>query len=219
MKYFIFSIDDGTIYDKKVIDIFNKYNIKGTFNLNSGLDSFVWYLNGRPIERLNLKENKSIYDGHEVASHSLTHPHLTMCPGEYIVNEVGNDIVNLETIFERKVKTFAFPFEDSDERCIDIIKHMHNIEVIRLSDIDTSYRFPDDLYHVRISSLDVNDALYRLDEFIEDVDAQLFVFVSHAYDFEVNDTYRQLEELCLRVTSEKSIKVITMAELKKWVRY
>ena len=32
MKYFIFSIDDGTIYDKKVIDIFNKYGIKGTFN-------------------------------------------------------------------------------------------------------------------------------------------------------------------------------------------
>ena len=57
MKYFIFSIDDGTIYDKKVIEIFNKYNIKGTFNLNSGLDDFVWYLNDKPIERLSLKDN------------------------------------------------------------------------------------------------------------------------------------------------------------------
>ena len=56
MKYFIFSIDDGTIYDKKVIEIFNRYGIKGTFNLNSGLDGFIWYLNGRPIERQYLKK-------------------------------------------------------------------------------------------------------------------------------------------------------------------
>ena len=56
MKYFIFSIDDGTVYDKKVIEIFNKYNIKATFNLNSGLDNFVWYLGEKPIHRLNLQE-------------------------------------------------------------------------------------------------------------------------------------------------------------------
>ena len=103
MKYFIFSIDDGTIYDRKVIEIFNKYHIKGTFNLNSGLSDFVWYLNGRPIERLDFKNYRSIYDGHEVASHSSTHPHLTMCPGEVIVKEVGEDIDNLERIFNRPV--------------------------------------------------------------------------------------------------------------------
>ena len=77
MKYFIFSIDDGTIYDQKVIDIFNKYNIRATFNLNSGLQDFVWYKDDRPVERLKLFGNRHIYDTHEVASHSLTHPYLT----------------------------------------------------------------------------------------------------------------------------------------------
>ena len=218
MKYFIFSIDDGTIYDKKVIEIFNKYNIKGTFNLNSGLGDFVWYLNDKPIERLKLSINKDLYEGHEVASHSLTHPHLTSCPGEIIVKEVGEDIVNLENIFHKPIKTFAFPFEDFDERCIDIIKHLHQIEVIRLSEIDTSYKFPSDLYHVKITSLDVNDALNRLDEFINDKAAELFTFVSHAYDFEVNNNYDKLEELCKKVTSSKGIKVIAMSELKKWAK-
>ncbi len=70
MKYFIFSIDDGTIYDQKVIDIFNRYHIKGTFNLNSGLGDYVWYLNDMPIRRLKLEDNASLYDGHEVTSHS-----------------------------------------------------------------------------------------------------------------------------------------------------
>ena len=212
MKYFIFSIDDGTIYDRNVIEIFNRYHIKGTFNLNSGLDGFVWYLNGRPIERLHLKENPSLYDGHEVASHSLTHPHMTMCPGEIIVKEVGEDIVNLET-----VKTFAFPFSDSDDRCVDIIKHLHNIKVIRHSDLDRSFKFPNDLLHVKITSMDVNEAIDLVDDFINDEEAQLFVFVSHAYDFEVNQTYDKLEELCKKVKKNKDIKVITMSELEKVV--
>ena len=215
MKYFIFSIDDGTVYDQKVIEIFNRYHIKGTFNLNSGLNDFVWYLNEMPIVRLNLRDNADLYKGHEVASHSLTHPHLTMCPGEIIVKEVGEDITNLRDIFNRDITTFAFPFEDSDERCVDIIKHLHNIKCIRHSQIDQSFKFPEDLYHIKITSLDVNEAVALVDKFIENEEAELFVFVSHAYDFEVNQTYDKLEELCQKVTSNDDIKVITMSELAR----
>ncbi len=215
MKYFIFSIDDGTVYDQKVIEIFNRYHIKGTFNLNSGLNDFVWYLNDMPIVRLNLRDNADLYKGHEVASHSLTHPHLTMCPGEIIVKEVGEDITNLRDRFNRDITTFAFPFEDSDERCVDIIKHLHNIKCIRHSQIDQSFKFPEDLYHIKITSLDVNEAVELVDKFIENEEAELFVFVSHAYDFEVNQTYDKLEELCQKVTSNDDIKVITMSELAR----
>ena len=215
MKYFIFSIDDGTVYDRKVIEIFNRYHIKGTFNLNSGLNDFVWYLNDMPIVRLNLRDNADLYKGHEVASHSLTHPHLTMCPGEIIVKEVGEDITNLRDIFNRDITTFAFPFEDSDERCVDIIKHLHNIKCIRHSQIDQSFKFPEDLYHIKITSLDIIEAVELVDKFIENEEAELFVFVSHAYDFEVNQTYDKLEELCQKVTSNDDIKVITMSELAR----
>lgn len=215
MKYFIFSIDDGTIYDKKVVDIFNRFGVKGTFNLNSGLDDFVWYKDESPIRRLVLKDNVHLYDGHEIASHSLTHPHLTMCPGEEIVRQVGEDITNLKAIFNRDVYSFAFPFEDSDERCVDIIKHLHNIKCIRHSQIDQSFKYPKDLYHIKITSLDVNEAVALVDNFIENEEAELFVFVSHAYDFEVNQTYDKLEELCQKVTSNNDIKVITMSELAR----
>ncbi len=215
MKYFIFSIDDGTIYDEKVIEIFNRYHIKGTFNLNSGLDDFVWYLNDMPIKRMNLREVHQLYNGHEVASHSLTHPHLTMCPGEIIVKEVGEDIINLRDIFNRDINTFAFPFEDSDERCIDIIKHIHNIKCIRLSQIDQSFKFPEDLHHIKITSMDVNEAINLVNNFIENEEAELFVFVSHAYDFEVNQTYEVLEELCQKVSTNEEIKIITMSQLEK----
>ena len=213
MKYFVISIDDGTIYDKKVIDILNKHHLRGTFNLNSGLQDFVWYLNGRPIERLDLTQNWRIYDGHEIASHSLTHPHLTDLSGEGIAYEVGKDVENLEAIFHRQVKTFAFPFHDFEERCVDVIRYIKNIEFIRKSEFDDSFRFPDDKYHLKITSLNVYDALEKIQRFIKDEKAELFIFVSHAYDFEVDGTYDKFDELCSIIENEKTIQNVTMCEL------
>lgn len=46
-KYFLLSFDDGTIYDRRFVELLNKYNIRGTFNLNSGLEDFVWYYEER----------------------------------------------------------------------------------------------------------------------------------------------------------------------------
>lgn len=218
MKYFIFSIDDGTIYDKKVIEIFNKHKIHATFNLNSGLCDFVWYLGEKPIHRLNLSECVSLYQGHEIASHSLTHPHITMCPDEVIKREVGEDIENLENIFKRPIHTFAFPFHDSDDRCVEIIKSIKDINVIRHSFSDRSFKFPKDPYHVGITSLNIDDALNIFDDFANDKTAELFVFVSHAYDFEVNNNYDKLDLLCKKVRQHEDISVITMQELANLIK-
>ena len=36
-KFITFSYDDGVTQDKQLIEIFNKYNLKATFNINSEL--------------------------------------------------------------------------------------------------------------------------------------------------------------------------------------
>ena len=36
-KVLTMSYDDGKIQDRRLVGIFNKYGIKGTFNVNSGL--------------------------------------------------------------------------------------------------------------------------------------------------------------------------------------
>ena len=215
MKYFVFSIDDGTIYDKKTIKIFNRYGIRATFNLNSGLQDFVWYKDDKPVERLKLWENREIYANHEVASHSLTHPHLTMCPDWVIENEVKSDFENLSNIFNRKIVSFAFPFQDSDDRCIEVIKNTVNPTNIRQSILDDSFVFPVDQYHIHITTWLIDVALELVDKFIKDENAQLFVFVAHSYDFEFDSSFDKLEKLCEIVTSQKDIKVITMQELAK----
>ena len=213
MKYFIFSIDDGTIYDEKVIAILNQYGFNATFNLNSGLDDFVWYKDDMPVRRNHLNEVKNIYRGHEIASHSLTHPYLTQCSNDRVFYEVNTDITNLNDIFNQDTATFAFPFEDFDERCINIISHIQNIKVIRLSELDRSFKFPKDLFHVKITSWDIDEALSLFDDFKKDINAQLFVFVAHAYDFEFSNSYDKLNDLCTRIKKEDNIQVILMKDL------
>ena len=213
MKYFVFSIDDGTIYDEKVIGVFNKYGIKATFNLNSGLQSFVWYKDDKPVRRLNINEYKHLYDNHEIASHSLTHPHMTMCSDDGIIKESKEDISNLSQIFDRKVEVFAFPFHDYDERTIELVKNNTPAKVIRVSREDESFKFPSDPYHVGITSYKIDHAFGLFDKFIKDKEAELFVFVAHAYDFEFDWGYEKLELLCQKVLAQKNIKIIPMSAL------
>ena len=212
MKYFVFAIDDGTIYDTKVIDIFNKYNIRATFNLNSGLQNFVWYKGDLPVKRLDLNKYKAIYDNHEVASHSLTHPFLTSLADDAVYHEVKDDIDNLERIFNRKVLSFSFPFDGFDERTIEIIKSV-GISHIILPEIDDSFMLPPDSYHIKVTSWNIDDALEKFERFIKDKNAKLFVYLSHSYDYEFASSYDKLEELCQLVKSQDDVEIITIGEI------
>lgn len=214
MKYFVFSIDDGTVYDKTTIELFNKYGVKGTFNLNTGLQDFVWYLGELPIERLSLYENRDLYNGHEIDSHTLTHPYLDQCGDQDILREVNEDISNLEAIFNREVIGFATPFHTAGEREIDIIKNGTKIRYIRMSELDESFKRPSDPYHIMCTSFRAKPALELFDKFIADKEAELFVYAGHSYDFYVDNTFDLLEELLKKLNAHQDeVKVLTMQEM------
>ena len=212
MKQFVFAIDDGTVFDKKVIAIFNKHGIKATFNLNSGLQDFVWCKDWLEVRRLKLEENKTIYEGHEVASHSLTHPYLTSLSDEDVYREVKEDIDNLKGVFRRDIQSFSFPFDGYDERTIGIIKSLGITHII-LPAIDDSFRFPPDTYHIKVTSWNIDDALEKVQKFIEDDQAELFVYLSHSYDYEYGASYDKLEDLCRIVSERKDIRIAMIKDL------
>ena len=103
MKIVSLSFDDGTIYDERFIKLLEKYDIKASLNLNSGLNDFVWHLDGKPIKRLNLEESSSLYKNQEVASHSFSHPYFSSLNDEQAIEEIRKDIFSLSRIFNRKI--------------------------------------------------------------------------------------------------------------------
>ena len=113
-KAFNITYDDGVLQDIRFVELLNKYNIKGTFNLNSQLmeQQFSWtHQNGMQVTRLPKETVVELYKGHEVASHTLTHPYMdSMVYGE-IMRQLGQDKRNLQQLFGREICGFALPFD------------------------------------------------------------------------------------------------------------
>lgn len=80
-KAFTLSYDDGAAQDARLIKLMNKYGLKGTFNLNSGLlgQKSTLLCRGTMVEQNRFKRDRirQIYQGHEIAAHSSHHPDLT----------------------------------------------------------------------------------------------------------------------------------------------
>lgn len=65
MKQLTFSYDDGVLQDIRLIELFDRYGMKATFNLNSDLFETA------PLGRAHVKEKdvRKVYAGHEIAVH------------------------------------------------------------------------------------------------------------------------------------------------------
>ena len=216
MKIVVLSFDDGTIYDEKFIHLLNKYNLKATLNLNSELKDFVWFYKETPIKRLDLEKVKYIYDGHEVASHSLTHPYFSSLDDKEIIRQVKEDIDNLSKIFNYQIEGFAFPFHDQTEENIQTIKNNVNLKYIRFSYFANNY-MPTDRYHIPLNALYDDQHIYeKLSEFKKNnLDNSLFVIAGHAYEFEVKNDWDKIENLLKYLSSDKELTVLTMKEAVK----
>lgn len=213
MKIVSLSFDDGTIYDEKFIKLLEKYDIKASLNLNSGLNDFVWHLDGKPIKRLNLEESSSLYKNQEVASHSFSHPYFSSLNDEQAIEEIRKDIFSLSRIFNRKINGFAFPFSDEVDSKIELIKNTFDLKYIRYSKIKNSY-IPQDRYHVHINALYNDEKIYdKLKDFASNsLDNSLFVIAGHSYEFEVNNDWNRIENLLRYLSKEKDITVLPLED-------
>ena len=201
-KIFILSFDDGTIYDKRFVELLNKYGVKGTFNLNSGLEDFVWNYEDRfPIRRQVLDGTQAQYRGHEVASHSLHHYWLNTLTPPQLRREVEEDSLAIKALFGLEDIGFAVPFTACGEREIGIIRKF--VRYIRLSAFSDSFALPEDPYHIPIHGLyNQPDIRQRIAAFAEsELPVSLFVLAGHSYEFEVLDHWEYMEQLLTFILS------------------
>jgi peptidoglycan/xylan/chitin deacetylase (PgdA/CDA1 family) len=68
---------------------------------------------------MRLPELRALADeGHEIGSHSMTHPLLPRCEDARIEFEVAESKRRLEAALGREVESFCYPNGDFDERCV-----------------------------------------------------------------------------------------------------
>jgi peptidoglycan/xylan/chitin deacetylase (PgdA/CDA1 family) len=209
LKAVTFSIDDGCASDKRIVELFNKYGIKGTFNINSGLLNTQHEIRneqGKIVEvvpKMKAYEVKNVYQGHEVAVHTCTHPNLTDLEEKEIIYQVEEDRKTLSGLVGYDVIGMAYPCggTNNDERVAKIIKENTPIRYART--ITSTYSFD-----LQENLLQFNPTVYWIEKQLFDVverflglktdKPQLLYIWGHAFELDRGDLifYEKLEMLC-----------------------
>lgn len=221
-KAFNITYDDGVEQDVPFVAMLNQYGIRGTFNLNSELmrTQFSWrHPSGVDIRRLSVDAVRHLYDGHEVASHSLTHPYLRDLSDEELVRQMGEDKRNLETLFDREVAGFALPFHYYDQHAMDCAIKC-GFEYFRISDVSLSCAPSRDWYCWKAGVYHIMPELKPFVQSFLESDRELAVcqIVGHSYDLDTENLWDTMEEICEAVSHRDEIWKCTNLELVRYLK-
>lgn len=216
-KAFNISYDDGVLQDERFVELLNRYGIKGTFNLNSQLmrEEFSWtHPNGMQVKRLSPERAKHLYDGHEVASHTLTHPYMHELSNEELYRQLKVDKDNLEMLFGKKVEGFAVPFDYFDDRIADCAKAC-GFAYARTSEFTGTFAPCTDAYHWKTGIFHINPDLTNYVAQFLNTSEELAVcqIVGHSYDLDAENLWGTMELICAAVSKCDDIWFCTNREL------
>ena len=216
-KAFNITYDDGVLQDDRFVAMLNRYGIKGTFNLNSQLmqEAFSWiHPNGMQVRRLSPERAKHLYDGHEVASHTLSHPYMHELSDEELYRQLKSDKDNLEKLFDREVKGFAVPFEYYDDRIADCARACGFIYA-RESACTGNFTPCTDAYYWKAGIYHIDPDLPNFVARFLNTQEELAVcqIVGHSYDLDAENLWGTMELICAAVSKCDDIWFCTNAEL------
>ncbi len=223
-KAITFSFDDGTQQDKKSVEILNKYNLKATFNLNCAKFGmkFPYKMpdDGKIIERtiINPEEVATLYKGHEIAVHTLTHPNLLDMPDSCVVWQIEEDRKNLERLVGYPVKVMAYPCGYINDHLVDVVKNQTQIKMARTVDNTYNFDLQTDLlrFNPTVHMREYTKMTNLAKEFLElKTDThKLFFIWGHTYEFDMCAfDYDRFDEFCKMIANKDDIFYGTNSEV------
>ena len=228
-KAVTFSYDDGVPQDKRLAEIFDKYGMKATFNFNCEC------LREFNFSKEEIKEY-FLSKGHEIAVHGELH----RANGNTRPIEGIRDVLNCRLELEEKcdmiIRGMAYP--DSG---ITLMGSMGNYEMIKqyLTELDIAYArtlggdnnsfmLPSD-FHAWMPTAHHNNAkiMDYIDEFLNiDISpdayharrvSRLFYVWGHSYEFDRNNNWDHIEEICKKLSFKDEIWYATNIEIYDYI--
>ena len=213
-KAVTFSFDDGVTQDIRTVEILNRYGLKGTFNLNSGSlgclgDTDPW---GAVRHKVRASMVRELYQGHEVAVHTLTHPNLTTLDEETIIRQVELDRRLLQELCGYDIVGMAYPCGgvNNDDRVAEIIRVNTPIRYARTITSTHNFDLQDNLlrFNPTVYYSEEGVAEKLIDEFLakETNEPQLFYLWGHTYEFDRNGgNWERFENICKMLAGKADV--------------
>ena len=217
-KAVTFSYDDGIEQDRRLVEIFNRYGMKCTFNLNTGIQTqeSQFEIEGVHIQRMNQQDIGDLYQGHEIALHGLTHAGPPELADEQFAKEFLQDAKNIERIYGKYPVGMAYAYGSYDQRVVDYLKSI-GIQYGRTVGSTHGFALPKEPMLLEATCHHNDEQLFALaKQFLEaepdDGKPMLFYIWGHSYEFDVNRNWDRIERLCEMLAGHEDIFCCTNAE-------
>ena len=220
IKALTFSYDDGVEQDVRLIEIFKKYHMRATFNLNSGsyAPEGTVYPKGQIHRRMTKSQVSELYrqDGIEVAVHGATHPWLDHLPVNMCTKDLMDDREALEQQFDTIVRGMAYPYGTYND---EVVASMRSVGIVYSRTVHSTHDFlmPSDWMRLGATCHHNDPMLMELAErFLNDSSwgrPWMFYLWGHSYEFEEKNNWEVIEQFCEKLGNREDIWYATNIEI------
>lgn len=215
-----FSFDDNRNFDRKLVEIFNKYGMKATFNINSGT------LGQEPSEfndgneYVKPDELTTLYKGHEIASHGYTHRYPSALTDSEFIREFKDDREFLEQYTDLPVRGMAYAFGNYSERIIAMLKTL-GFKYGRTVNSTNGYFPPSDFMEWHPTCHQCADNLIELGKsFLTPpgyIELPLMYVWGHSFENGLSGDWDKIETFCKMMSGKDNIWYATNIEICEYI--
>lgn len=216
------SYDDGSIHDRKLIEIINKYGLKATLNISSGKfanddTKNPWYLSA--------KETLELYKGHEIAVHGQYHLSLNAVPASQATQDVLLDRLALEKLTGKIINGMAYANGAVNDSVVEIVAGC-GIHYSRTTVSTENFDIPSDWLRMPATCHHDNPKLVQLvDRFLSPITTtypwshkpKLFYLWGHSHEYNNNNNWEVLENFCKTISGREDVWYATNGEIYDYV--
>ena len=233
-KAVTFSYDDGVTQDIRLAEIFNKYGMKGTFNINSTRFGKVG-LNSTGLTVDEIKKN--ILDkGHEIAIHGVQHIAAAIASPTLCIGEVYECRKELEKLFDTIIRGMAYADSgirysangNNYETVKNILTYSGIVYARSWSEANDRFELPQD-FHAWSPTAHHNtpELLEWIDKFnsigYDTVRAKLnkpalMYIYGHSYEFDKKNNWERIEEICEKLSGKEDVWYATNIEIADYMK-
>lgn len=210
-KALTMSYDDGLAQDERLVEIFDRYGIRGTFNLNYGLMNSPAYPTRIPRERV-----KELYRNHEVATHCLMHPTIARCPLVEVAREILEDRKGLESLTGGLVRGHAYPNGSYSAEIKQLFRQL-GIAYARVVESRATYELPADPLEWHPTCHHTDAELMKKAEYFANFKKKQYLKLmyvwGHSYEFDHGNGWEIIEEFCRYMGGRDDIWYATNIEV------
>lgn len=225
-KALTFSYDDAVTQDTRLAGLLNRYGMKGTFNINTGLlgTEKTYTRDGKTVtqNRFKPEQLREVYAGHELAVHGLTHLDLALAGNAAAAYEVMADRKNIEDLTGTPVRGMAYPFGTWSEGLVSLLRSC-GMDYSRTTKSTRAFTVPEEFLTWNPTCHHADEQLFTLAErFFEPEQKysgpRLFYVWGHSYEFDLRGDWERMEKFLEQMSGRPEIWYASNIEISDYVK-